>query len=578
MNRSGIAVILLAVAAAGGTGQHVAGRRTTSVQDPDMPRGGPPPFGPGGPGMSEEQKLVHRFDVNKNGRLDADERKAAREWLSANRTGRSRFGRRGMPSGRGSVAPGEPAAPSGRAMSGSPGRTLTPVEVRTYASESLYDPTVLRTIFLQFESAEWERELTAFHNTDIEVPATAIVDGRTYRDVGVHFRGQSSFMMVPDTLKRSLNLSFDFVHAKQAVGGFRTLNLLNAASDPTFVRGVLYSEIARSYIPAPRINYVRVVINGESWGIYLNAQQFNKDFLRDFYKTENGARWKVPGRPGGRGGMEFLGDETDAYEGIYEIKSKDDSKAWAGLIRMFRVLNEIPVERLEAELSPLFDIDGALKFLAVEMALINSDGYWTRASDYNIYQDPGGKFHVIPHDMNEPLLSGGGPGRRMPRGSPPQGNSAAAPPDGRVGGPPDPPWPMPMGIPPWGGRGFGPGADGPDLNPLIGMNDASKPLRSKLLAVPALRAQYLGYVRDIAGRWLEPSKLRALAVRYQALIAEDVVADTRKLYSTEAFRTGLDGPNGLMELVKARRDYLLKVTGPQAAAPARPDPTGRNRR
>ena len=34
----------------------------------------------------------------------------------------------------------------------------------------LYDPTTLRTIFLQFENTEWERELADFNNTDVEVP------------------------------------------------------------------------------------------------------------------------------------------------------------------------------------------------------------------------------------------------------------------------------------------------------------------------------------------------------------------------------------------------------------------------
>ena len=81
-----------------------------------------------------------------------------------------------------------------------------------------------------------------------------------------------------------------------ALQGYRTLNLLNANSDPTFVRGLLYSHIARQYVPAARINYVRVVINGESWGVYLNAEQFNSDFVRDRFKDKGGARWKVPGQ------------------------------------------------------------------------------------------------------------------------------------------------------------------------------------------------------------------------------------------------------------------------------------------
>ena len=207
----------------------------------------------------------------------------------------------------------------------SPGKRLSPDDVKSYQGAALYDPATLRTIFLQFEEADWEQALADFKNTDVEVPATVIVDGKTYKDVGVHFRGMSSYMMVPEGAKRSLNLSFDFAHDNQALGGYRTLNLLNANGDATFVRAVLYSEIAREYIPAPRINYMRTVINGESWGIYLNAQQFNKDFLRDNFSTEKGARWKVPGSPGGRGGMEYLGDDVCGVQA--HLRDQDEGRS-----------------------------------------------------------------------------------------------------------------------------------------------------------------------------------------------------------------------------------------------------------
>ena len=62
------------------------------------------------------------------------------------------------------------------------------------------------------------------------------------------------------------------------------------------------------------MNYVRVVINGESWGIYLNAQQFNKDFTRDFFNSTKGVRWKVPGSPGGRAGLNYLGERIEALQ------------------------------------------------------------------------------------------------------------------------------------------------------------------------------------------------------------------------------------------------------------------------
>ena len=528
---------------------------------PGGPQGPGFPGGPGGRGpmMAQELKIIDQFDKNKDKRLDAAERKAAREWLATNNTGRRGFGGRG-----------------GRGMgTGSPGRALKPGDVKSYTTEPLYDPRTLRTVFLQFENADWEQELADFNNTDVEVPATAIVDGKTYKNVGVHFRGMSSYMMVPAGLKRSLNLTFDFVDDKQNLGGYRTLNLLNANGDPTFVRAVLYSDIARSYLPAPKVNFMRVAINGESWGVYVNAQQYNKDFLRDFFKTEDGARWKVPGSPGGRGGMEYLGEDPAAYKRIYELRTKDNPKVWADLIKMFRVLNETPPEKLEAALSPLLDIDGVLKFLAVEMALVNTDGYWTRASDYSIYQDSKGQFHVIPHDMNEALVNEGGRGGRggpfmmpMPpdgRGGPPE-PGRGAPPDFRGGPPPDQ-----GGFPPemgggrrGGGRGFGPGAGGPGLDPLVGLNDPTKPLRSKLLAVPALRTRYLGYVRGIAQRWLDWKTLEPLVKQYQTVIADEVKLDTRKLYSIEEFETGTFGDtNSLRKFVQERREFLLKVTDPK---------------
>ena len=54
--------------------------------------------------------------------------------------------------------------------------------------------------------------------------------------------------------------------------------------------------------------------------------------------------------------------------------------------------------------------------------------------------------------------------------------------------------------------------------------------------MPALRERYLSYVRDIAQKHLDWKTLGPRVQQYQALIAEDVKADTRKLYSFEAFR------------------------------------------
>ena len=500
----------------------------------------PPPGFPALPAdlaaMLEERQILAQFDASKNGRLDGSERQAAREWLAkqppaglAALIGRFGGGPPGAPPGPPPFA-GRGYAPSSR------GPRVAADTVRVFRDEPLYDTRVLRTFFLQFENADWEKELAEFYNTDVDVPAQLTVDGRAYREVGVRFRGMSSYAMVPEGSKRSLNVSIDFADDDQRLLGYRTLNLLNANSDPTFVRALIYSEIARSYVPAAKINYARVVINGESWGIYLNAEQFNSDFVRDRFKATRGARWKVPGSPFGRGGMNYLGDDIDAYRSIYDIRSRDDERSWRQLIRMFRVLNETPPDRLEAELAPLLDIDGALRFLALEVALVNTDGYWTRASDYNIYLDEQGRVHVLPHDMNEGLEEEGGPG-------------------GRGGGPP-PGIQLPPGIqfPTTFGQA------GVELDPLVGIDDVSKPLRSKLLAVPALRANYLGYMREIADKWLDWRTLEPLVRQYQSVIAADVKTDTRKLYTYEQFQSGVDrGDSSLKSFADRRRAFLQKA-------------------
>jgi hypothetical protein len=520
-----------------------------------------PPGGAGGQNFTfdldaifQERQLLTQFDASKNGRLERAERQAAREWIAKQppfglAAVMGRFGGPpGAPPGPAGAPPGMPPLGGRGVAPSSPGQRLAPDSVRTFRDESLYDIAVLRTLFLQFENADWEKELSDFYNTDIDVPAQLTVDGRPYRDVGVRFRGMSSFAFVPEGSKRSLNVSIDFADNEQRLLGYRTLNLLNANSDPTFTRALLYSEVARAYIPAPKANYVRVIINGESWGVYVNVEQFNADFVRDRFMSARGARWKVPGSPIGRGGMTYLGEDINAYRRIYDIRSRDDERSWRQLIRMFKVLNETPADRLEAELAPLLNVDGALRFLAIENALVNTDGYWTRASDYNIYLDEQGRVHVLPHDMNEAFEEeGGGPGGRgRGRGGPPGG----------------PPVQLPSGIqlPPGFQFPLTFGLAGAELDPLIGLDDVSKPLRSKLLAVPTLRARYLGYVREIANTWLDWRTLEPLVRQYQAVIAADVNADTRKLYTTEQFTSGVDrGDDSLKSFADRRRAYLLKA-------------------
>ena len=209
----------------------VSGQSQTPTSNPQAAqagRGGAPVQG-----AEEDIPLVAKFDRNGNKRLEHDERTAAREYLAAHPELR------------------RPVRGGRINRTGSPGPKVAAADVKTYpASVDLYAPDALRTLFLEFEHADWEQELADFWHTDVELAASLIVDGTTYRDVGVSFRGNNSFTAVPAGLKRPLSLTMDFVHNGQALLGHTSLNLLNANQDPTFLRSVLYLEVARDYIPA----------------------------------------------------------------------------------------------------------------------------------------------------------------------------------------------------------------------------------------------------------------------------------------------------------------------------------------
>ncbi len=382
----------------------------------------------------------------------------------------------------------------------------------------LYDTTALRTFFLEFDDDEWLGEMHDFYHTGLDVPADLIVDGDLIRGVGVRYRGNSSFFMMQPDKKRSLNLSIDHSEKGKNLYGYETLNLHNGAEDPTFVREVLYLRICRDYMPAFKANFVKVVMNGESWGVYLNVQQYNSEFVDEWFGSKKGARWKVGGGPGKKG-LSYEGDDVSAYQG-YSLKTDDSPEtALTDLINLCRVLSTTEDDQLEAALNPIFNIDGALWSLALENVFVD-EGYLVRASDYDIFQDKNGRFHLLQHDANEVFNIPHGPG--LPRGF-----------------------------------------DSTKLDPLHNIDNKDYAIINRLLNLPHLRARYLAHVRTILDDWFKWERLEPVIAGYRALIGSDVRKDVRKLYAIEDYEKGLletvnnGGVLGIKEFVDKRREFLV---------------------
>ena len=460
-------------------------------------------------------ELVERFDADRSGHLEAAERTTARAWITANpRTDKAGVRIMRATASLATTAPGS-------------GENITPNSVPHYREAGLYEQDVLRTVFLEFPGDDWETELTDFYRTDVEVPVTVIVDGKTYAGVGASFRGSSSFFDLDGSRKKSFNLSVDFTNGEQRLAGYRTINLLNCHGDPSFIREFMHSQIARDYIPALRANLVKLVINGESWGVYANVQQFNKDFLEEGFRSKKGVRWKVPASvPGTAAPLVYFGPDRTWYEQSFDLKTAGDVGAWDRLIALCRTLASVTDdETLIDELPSILDIDGALWFLALDSALLDPAGYQRLGSDYLMHEDKYGRFHLIPYDTNEILrskaLNGGPLGALL-------------------------------------------------ASPFEQIDNPARPLIKRLLAVPAWRARYLHHLRTITQEWLGGTRLARLSREHLALVGREVQLDSKRLYGHEEFIAELtdpDSPGSLAGAAARRHDVILADKSMQAPWP-----------
>ena len=536
----------------------------------------PPQGAPGGRGAGpgrQDLKVVAQFDKDGDGKLNDEERAKARVYVKEQGSSSRRRGRR--PGGGGESRERNPGKPE----------KLPPADVKNYPGKGLYDTSILRTIFIEFPGDDWETELADFYRTDVEMPVDMTVDGKEYKGVGVQFRGNSSFFGVSAGQKRSFNIRMEYGDHK-GLYGYKTLNLLNCHADPSFLRHVLYDHITGRYLPTSKSNYVKLVINGTSWGVYLNIQQYNKDFLADWYDTKKGIRWKVPANPQRAPGLRYFGEDLDEYKSYIHLKTTEaPESSWKDIVKLSRLLDETPADKVEEVIGKVLNIDRALWFIAIDNLLMDGDGYVSRGSDFIMYQDPGGRINLMPYDSNETFGlhggGGGGGGGRRGRGRRPGGDAGRG---GRPSGP--------FGRPP---RLGGDDARRPDdrrpsapppqaesrdsgqfsQNPLEFENSRERPLISKLLSAPSLKARYIAHVKTILDESLDWKVIGPVVTGYRSVLGNEIAKDTTKLYPTEAYEQGVDGNYagsrrpvaGIKNFVDGRRSYLLKHPALSQKAP-----------
>ena len=321
-----------------------------------------------------------------------------------------------------------------------------------------YDQSSVKKVELTFAQADYWTQLTANYASKTNILATLTYDGKVYSNVGVRFRGNTSYQWVTGQ-KKSFSIEMDFRDSTQDLKGYKTLHFNNAYEDPSMIREVLYLNFNRRHIPAAKANFIQLIINGQNWGEYPNVQVLNGAFMEEWFLSKDGTRWRAERSSGGAGGggfgagtstLNFLGTDTAVYKPNYTLKQANKANVWQDLVNACQALNT-PVE---ADLKKVFDTDRALWFVAHEIIFGDDDSYVNKGGmDYYVFWDKEtNRIVPIEYDGNSAF------------------NSIAA-----------------------------------TWSPFLKETNIQFPIMNKLFGVPALRQRYLAHIRTMIEEDLDPS-------------------------------------------------------------------------
>jgi hypothetical protein len=226
------------------------------------------------------------------------------------------------------------------------------------------------------------------------VKATLREGTQTLTDVGVRLKGSGSFQGIEK--KPSLAIKFnEFVSAQKFHGQSKVL-LNNSHQDPSYLCEAIGGEVFRAAgVPAARVAFARVELNGRDVGLYVMVEAANRDFLSQHFKKSKGNLYE--------------GANLDVTDKL-EKDSGDASTDQADLKALASATKEADLAQRWRKLSALLDMDRFISFAAAEVLTWHHDGYSMDRNNYRIYHDPAsGQMVFLPHGLDSLFTDPDGP-------------------------------------------------------------------------------------------------------------------------------------------------------------------------
>lgn len=232
------------------------------------------------------------------------------------------------------------------------------------------------------------------------------IEGRTFKDVGVRYKGNGSYAVSQGRLKRPLKIDLDRYRGEQSFFGQTKLTLNSNVMDPSAAREVLSYLAFRSLdVPASRTAYAKLTLtvpgkfDKEFVGLYTLVETIDKTFLKNHFGSSKGLLVK----PEFVAPLEHLGEAWEPYEKRYRPKTPADAKARQRLIELTKLVHKADDKTFQEEIGKYLDVDEFLRFLAVTVGLVNMDSFIFSGPSHNylLYLDPKtNKFVFLPWDLD----------------------------------------------------------------------------------------------------------------------------------------------------------------------------------
>jgi CotH kinase protein len=391
------------------------------------------------------------------------------------------------------------------------------------SERTLFDTRSIGEIRIDLPMKNWTEVLDSLRLYGNNMAVGAItVDGKRYEGAGIRYRGDKSYQQ---GLKRNpFSIKLNYTDKTLNHQGHTGLKISSALRDPSMVREILFYEIANKYMPAPDACYVKMYVNNEYIGLFINIESVDSQFLVNSFGSDNNALFKAgvdykPQVPAVckstlNGALEFE-DNLECYKGNFEAST---DKGWTDLQQLTKVLNS-DLKNIER----LLDVDRILWMLALNNVMINLNSYTGSATNYYLYQDNSGRFQPVHWDLN-------------------------------------------LGFGSYKNTGSGSDLELRDLQrlePLFHADNPYRPLISQLLKEPLYRKIYLAHIRQIVNENFKNGNYEKRAQELQSNIVVAFSDDKYKTYTLADFQSSLKTTvgrkskiPGIVELMAARTKFL----------------------